>query len=153
MGSKDGMEVISIEENNNKDIDIVSKGITTNSVIGKDNAFSGEFYSDGLLRIDGDFKGVVKGFGTVLVGQNGRIAGDIYAKSVRIGGKIKGNVFALDRVDILTTGKLIGDLWTKKCQADEGMVFTGKANIIPKKDLDQIFEKNVKNSAPIVEGF
>jgi cytoskeletal protein CcmA (bactofilin family) len=130
--------------------DLMNKGITTNSVIGRDNAFSGEFYSDGLLRIDGDFKGVVKGYGVVLVGEKGRIIGDIYANSVRIGGKIKGNVYALERVDILSTGKLIGDLCTKKCLAEEGMVFTGKGTIASKKEIDAIFEKQVKNSTPFI---
>ena len=122
----------------------------THSVIGKDNAFSGEFRSNGHLRIDGDYKGVIKGYGVVLVGQNGRIVGDIYAQMVRIGGKIKGNVYALDRVDILSTGKLIGDLYTKKCQADEGMIFTGQAKIVDQKELDAIFDKNVKNVSHII---
>ncbi len=137
-----------------KSVEFVSKGITSNSVIGRDNFFSGEFRSDGLLRIDGDFKGIVRGYGVVLVGEYGRIVGDIYANSVRIGGKIKGNVYALERVDILSTGKLIGDLWTKKCLAEEGMIFTGKGKIVSKKEIDAIFEKDVKNINPIaVEDF
>lgn len=144
------MELGDLKIDDVKESELIAKGITTNSVIGKDNAFSGEFHSDGLLRIDGDYKGVVKGYGVVLVGQNGRIVGDIYAKSIRIGGKIKGNVYALERVDILSTGKLVGDLWTKKCQADEGMVFTGQAHVVTKKDIDSIFDKQVKSSAPLI---
>jgi cytoskeletal protein CcmA (bactofilin family) len=131
-----------------------NKSTTTNSVIGKDNTFSGEFRSDGLLRIDGNYRGVVKGYGVVLVGEAGKIVGDIYARSVRIGGKIKGNVYALDRVDILSTGKLVGDLMTKKCFAEEGMHFTGQGKIVPQKELEAVFEKNVKNTTQLtIEDF
>jgi cytoskeletal protein CcmA (bactofilin family) len=148
------MESIDLKIEDEKSVELVAKGVVTNSVIGRDNAFSGEFRSDGLLRIDGDFKGIVRGFGTVLVGERGRIVGDIYAKSVRIGGKIKGNVYALERVDILSTGKLIGDLCTKRCQAEEGMTFTGKGMIVSKKEIDSIFEKEVKSASPtIIEDF
>ena len=144
------MEPIDLKIEDEKNVDVAGKGIISNSVIGRDNAFSGEFRSDGLLRIDGDFRGIVRGVGTVLVGERGRIVGDVYAKSVRIGGKIKGNVYALERVDILSTGKLIGDLCTKRCQAEEGMIFTGKGMIVSKKEIDSIFEKEVKSATSII---
>ncbi|MGC8764582.1 MAG: bactofilin family protein [Brevinematia bacterium] len=120
--------------------------IFSNSVIGIKNSFSGEFRSDGLLRIDGDFKGTIRSFGTVLVGEKGRIIGDIYARSVRIGGKVKGSIYCTERVDILSTGKLIGNLWTKKFKGEEGMVFTGEAKILNKNEIDEIFHQNVSNS-------
>ncbi len=123
----------------------------SHSVIAMDNAFSGEFRADGLLRIDGDFKGVVKGYGTVLVGEKGRILGDIYARSVRIGGKIKGNVFALEKVEILSTGKLLGDLYSPRFLAEEGMVFTGKGKTTNKTEIELLFDQNVKKIKPLIE--
>lgn len=140
----------------NEDIQIEAKGAEAsgsqlnNSVIGRENGFSGEFHSNGLLRIDGDFKGVIKGYGTVLIGEKGRIVGDIYAKSVRIGGKIKGNVFAMERIDVLATGKVLGDLITRRCFAEEGMYFSGNGRFLSDKELDVIFDKNVKNISPII---
>lgn len=125
----------------------------SNSVIGHDNCFSGELRSDGLLRIDGDYIGVIKGYGIVLVGQRGRIKGEIYARKVRIGGKVKGNIYALERVDILSTGKLVGDMYTKRCQLEEGMSFTGKGNILPQQELEDIFNREVKNASPSIEDF
>jgi len=121
----------------------------SNSVIGHDNVFSGELRSDGLLRIDGDYKGVIRGHGVVVVGQRGRIQGDIYARKVRVGGKVKGNIYALERVDILSTGKVIGDVYTKRCQLEEGMNFTGRGNILPDQKLEEIFDREVKNAPKI----
>jgi cytoskeletal protein CcmA (bactofilin family) len=131
--------------------DTVGKTPISNSVIGRENAFSGEFRSDGLLRIDGDFKGVIKGYGIVLVGEKGRIIGDIYARMVRIGGRIKGNVYALERVDILSTGVLHGELWTKKCLAEEGMVFSGVSKIDTKNEIDAVFENRIKKIPPLID--
>lgn len=133
-----------------KNDEVNGKTLNSNSVIGRENAFSGEFRSDGLLRIDGDFIGVIKGYGIVLVGERGRIIGDIYARMVRIGGKIKGNIYALERVDILSTGKLIGELWTKKCLAEEGMVFSGTSKIDTKNEIDIVFENSVKKNSPLI---
>lgn len=123
----------------------------SNSVIGIKNGFSGEFHSNGLLRIDGDFKGEVKGRGVVLVGENGRIVGNLYAKSVRIGGKIKGNVYAINKVEILSTGKLYGDLYTSRVSAEEGMIFTGNGKTLSKEEMEEIFKKQVDSSPAIIE--
>lgn len=125
----------------------------SNSVIGHTNYFSGELRSDGLLRIDGDYVGVIKGYGVVLVGQRGRIKGEIYARKVRVGGKVKGNIYALERVDILSTGKLVGDMYTRRCQLEEGMSFTGKGNILPQQQLEEIFNREVKSTPPSIEDF
>jgi len=135
------------------EVQVVSDELS-NSVIGQKNCFSGELRTDGLLRIDGDYCGVIRGYGTVLVGQHGRIKGDIYAKKVRIGGKVKGTVYALERVDILSTGKLVGDMYTRKCQLEEGMTFTGKGNILPDPQLEEIFNREVKHAPKIsIEDF
>ncbi len=123
----------------------------SNSVIGVKNGFSGEFHSNGLLRIDGDFRGVIKGRGVVLVGERGRIIGDIYAKSVRIGGKIKGNVYAFQRVEILSTGKLIGDLFSQRVFAEEGMIFTGKGKTMSKDEIEALFVKDVDSAQAVIE--
>jgi cytoskeletal protein CcmA (bactofilin family) len=146
-----------VENNNGTFKEITEKTIpselTSNSVIGVKNCFSGEFRSDGLLRIDGDFKGTIRSSGVVLVGEKGRIIGDIYAKAVRIGGKVKGNLYCTERIDILSTGKLIGNLWTRRFFAEEGMVFTGEAKILEKNEIDNIFHQNVTSIPTISKEF
>ena len=52
-------------------------GAMLNSIIGEGTKFKGEFDLDGLLRIDGDFSGIIRSKGKVLV--NGRAECDIYA--------------------------------------------------------------------------
>lgn len=131
--------------------DVVKDFHSSDSIIGRNNSFNGEFRTNGLIRIDGDFKGTIKGFGKILIGEKGRFVGDIYGTFITIGGKVKGNVYAMERIDILSTGKLIGDLYTKVCNAEEGMFFSGKANISSDDELNKLFDKNVKNLPPIIE--
>ena len=122
-----------------------------NSVVGHSNGCSGEYRADGLLRIDGDFRGTIKGKGVILIGENGRIVGDVYAKSIRIGGKIKGNIYALEKVEILAGGKLIGDFHSPRFMAEEGMIFTGNGKTPSHEEIKKIFEKDVNHLAPIIE--
>lgn len=122
----------------------------SNSVIGIKNGFSGEFHSNGLLRIDGDFSGVIKGRGVVLVGEKGRIVGDIYAKSVRIGGKVKGNVYAYQKMELLSTGKLLGDFYSQKFFAEEGMIFTGSGKTVNKDEIESIFARDVDTAQAVI---
>lgn len=137
---------------NDKDLNsMLTKVDDSNSVIGIRNGFSGEFHSDGLLRIDGDFKGVVKGRGVVLVGEAGRILGDVYAASVRISGKVKGNVFALEKVEISNSGSLDGDFSAPRFYAEEGMRFNGKGNTLSPEQLEKIFVEKVDQSPEIIE--
>lgn len=123
----------------------------SNSVIGIRNGFSGEFHSDGLLRIDGDFKGVIKGKGVILLGERGRVVGDIYARQIRIGGKIRGNVYAMEKVELLSTGKLMGDFYSPRFFAEEGMVFTGQGKTISQDEIKAIFRDQVDHVVPIID--
>ncbi len=123
----------------------------SNSVIGISNGFSGEFHSDGLLRIDGDFKGVIKGKGVVLLGEKGRVIGDIYARQIRIGGRLMGNVYAMEKVELLSTGKLMGDFYSPRFFAEEGMVFTGQGKTISQDEIKAIFKERVEKVSPIID--
>ncbi len=77
-----------------------------NSIIGEGSEFVGEFKVDGLIRIDGKFKGLINTNGKVLVGKTGTVDTDIRAKIVVLGGTINGSVYASERVILLATSKL-----------------------------------------------
>ena len=80
-----------------------------NSIIGEGSEFIGEFKVDGLIRIDGKFKGLINTNGKVLVGKTGSVDTDIRAKIVVSGGTITGNIYASERVILLATSKIYGD--------------------------------------------
>lgn len=106
-----------------------------NSIIGEGSEFKGEFKINGLLRIDGKFKGTIETDGKVLVGQTGEAITDIKARVVVIGGSVRGNIFALERVIMLSSGQIKGNIITPSIIMEEGVLFEG--NCIINKRMDE----------------
>ena len=100
-----------------------------NSIIGEGSEFKGEFTINGLLRIDGKFRGSIETEGKVLIGQTGEAITDIKAKEVVVGGIVKGNIYAKERVIMLSTGKVEGNIITPGLLMEEGVVFEGNCTI------------------------
>ena len=100
-----------------------------NSIIGEGSEFKGEFTINGLLRIDGRFKGTIETEGKVLVGQSGEATTDIKARVVVIGGTVKGNIYATERVILLSTGHMHGTIITPSLVMEDGVVFEGNCTI------------------------
>ena len=126
-----------------------------NSMIGPGTRFKGEFDLDGLLRIDGDFSGVIRTEGKVLVGCNGRAECSMYAGRVVIGGIVRGDIFSKEKVTILSTGMVIGNISTPRLIIEEGVIFNGQCKIsqtdVPvaeNQTIEDIQEKYITHSTP-----
>jgi len=100
-----------------------------NSIIGEGTKFKGEFDLNGLLRIDGDFTGVIRTRGKVLVGKNGRAECTLNAGTVVVGGVLRGEIFSTDKVIILSTGLVLGNITTPRLIIEEGVIFNGSCKI------------------------
>jgi cytoskeletal protein CcmA (bactofilin family) len=86
------------------------------------------------LVVDGELEGQVRLESSVTIGTEGRVQGDIVAKSVRIGGRVVGNVQGLEKVEILPTGRLEGDVAAPRVVLAEGAFFKGKVEMTGKGD-------------------
>lgn len=100
-----------------------------NSIIGEGSEFKGEFKINGLLRIDGNFKGTIETTGKVLIGRTGQAITDIKARLVVIGGTVKGNIYASERVIFLSSGHIIGNIITPSLIMEDGVAFEGNCTI------------------------
>jgi len=100
-----------------------------NSIIGEGTRFKGEFDLNGLLRIDGDFSGVIRTKGKVLIGRNGRAECTLHAGTVVVGGVVKGEIFSTEKVIILSTGLVLGSITTPRLIIEEGVVFNGACKV------------------------
>jgi cytoskeletal protein CcmA (bactofilin family) len=100
-----------------------------NSIIGEGTRFKGEFDLNGLLRIDGDFTGIIRTKGKVLVGRNGRAECTLNAGTVVIGGVLRGEIHATEKVTILSTGLVLGTIATPRLIVEEGVIFNGSCKI------------------------
>lgn len=101
-----------------------------NSIIGEGTRIKGEFDLNGLLRIDGDFSGVIRTKGKVLVGKNGRAECTLNAGTVVIGGVFRGEIVSTEKVIILSTGLVIGTITTPRLIIEEGVIFNGACKVM-----------------------
>jgi cytoskeletal protein CcmA (bactofilin family) len=88
--------------------------------------FSKELMFDGTL--DGD---VASHGGTLVIGGNGKIRGNIQANAVVVKGKVTGNIAAENRCELHGGAELIGDLKTARLVLEAGAMFVGRSEVNP----------------------
>lgn len=91
------------------------------------------------LKINGIFNGALDIKGTLTVGVNAKIEGDINGDNVIIAGKIKGNVTVTRMLTLMPTAVLIGDISAPKLNIVEGAVFQGTSrmpSIVASESMD-----------------
>ena len=100
------------------------------TVLGKKTYFNGELAFNDSLKINGNFIGKINATGFLVVGENSVVEADISANSVVVCGTVKGNIFASEKVEMQSTGKIYGNVKAKKIKISDGVIFSGKCEII-----------------------
>ena len=90
---------------------------------------TGQIHGTCDLLVDGELEGQVRLESHVTIGADGRVRGDIHARTVRIGGRVVGNVQGDEKVEILPTGRLEGDVSAPRVVLAEGAFFKGKVEM------------------------
>jgi cytoskeletal protein CcmA (bactofilin family) len=107
------------------------------TLIGVNSSIKGTVEIKGTIRIDGSFEGSIKA-DWVVVGEKGRMKGDIYSNGVTVGGYIEGNINAHEYIEIMSKGKVMGDVLTQKLAILEGGVFEGHSKMQKGRPLAEI---------------
>lgn len=95
------------------------------TIIGADTVFTGKITAKGSVRIDGGLQGDITTNGDIVIGDTGRVDGNIYARNVLIAGQMKGNVVASGKLELANTARMVGDLKVSSLVIDDGAVFQG----------------------------
>ena len=98
------------------------------SIVSAECYFQGTLSVQGSLRVDGKLEGSVDNARHVIIGDGGKIEGDVTAQVVVCGGEIEGNVCA-DMLEILAKASIKGDIRAKKMIVEEGGRIDGMCNI------------------------
>jgi len=98
--------------------------------IGKSIFIKGEISGGQDLIIDGKVEGEIQlKENQVTVGENGKISGEIHAKTIIIQGEVVGNMFAGDKLEIKASGALNGDVTSPRLIIDDGAYFKGSIDM------------------------
>jgi cytoskeletal protein CcmA (bactofilin family) len=98
--------------------------------IGKSVHVKGELSGREDLAIEGKVEGTIALNGyNVTIGQTGRVAAEIQAKSVLVGGHVNGNISADDRVEVAATGSMVGCVRAPRVVLVDGARFKGSIDM------------------------
>jgi cytoskeletal protein CcmA (bactofilin family) len=98
------------------------------TIIGEGYTFKGELHGSSVVRIEGTVIGNIHVEGGVVLGDKGKIEGDINTRSAVIYGTINGNVKSV-QLEIKKTGIVNGDITTDSLEIEMGAQYNGKLNM------------------------
>ena len=80
------------------------------NVIGKKTTISGDIISEGDFRIDGIVEGSIQAKGKVIIGQEGRVAGEITCANAEIEGHVSGNLVVENMLSLKASSSVTGEV-------------------------------------------
>ena len=100
---------------------------TSNNInlIGYGTEIHGDITCGGDLRIDGTLVGNISAKGKVVIGETGRIKGEITCKNTDISGAVDGKIIVTELLSLKSTSKVVGDMSTDRLAIEPGSRFTG----------------------------
>ena len=86
---------------------------------------TGDITSDSLLFIQGHVKGNISCSSTVIIGETGKITGDIICIDAEIEGSVQGTIKVENLLCLKSTSNITGNIETVRLSIEEGAQFDG----------------------------
>lgn len=93
------------------------------------SVITGNIMSDNDFRIDGEVQGDMQCKGKVIIGQTGRINGNIICANAEIIGTVIGDIHANDTIILRATANLIGNIKAKTLAVEPNSIFQGSCSM------------------------
>ncbi len=114
-----------------------------NAFLGTGTKFTGHLSFEGSVRIDGHFQGTIAATGTLILGREALVKGEVDVASLNANGTFIGTVRASRHAHLHEHAVFDGHLITPALGMDEGAVLNGSIempNPNPRKDAGEIQE-------------
>jgi cytoskeletal protein CcmA (bactofilin family) len=125
-----------------KQKDLVDSHIAT--VISDGCKIDGNISSESSVRVDGIVNGNISIQQGVIVGNSGKVLGNVTAKEAVIFGVVNGNI-STEKLEIKSTGKITGDISTQSLEMDFGAVYNGKVSMTTNGNSSHSIKKEQSN--------
>jgi cytoskeletal protein CcmA (bactofilin family) len=106
---------------------------TNTNILSSDVEIKGNIKFANELIIDGKVEGEISSPGTLTLGENAEIRGEVKTKSVTVLGRVHGNITVEERCELKGHSVLMGDLKAARLVIEEGATFVGKSEVTPNK--------------------
>ncbi len=107
---------------------------SSKNVLANDVEIKGSIKFSHDLIIDGKIEGEVISDGSLTVGENALIKGEVKTRSVIIFGKVEGNITVAERCELKSNAVLCGDIAAGTLSIEEGATFMGQSSVGKKAD-------------------
>tara|TARA_Y100000385_G_C13100160_1_gene644012 strand:+ start:1270 stop:1707 length:438 start_codon:yes stop_codon:yes gene_type:complete len=120
--------MFSNKEKSNSSSTSASYSSSVNS-IGEGTSVEGTINADSDIRIDGEIKGNLFCRGKLILGERGKIVGDIECNNALIEGEIRGKIVVKELLQVKDSAIIDGDIATDKLNVESGAVFNVSCNM------------------------
>ena len=102
---------------------------TNKNILSSDVEIKGSLKFSNDLIIDGKIEGEVTSDGSLTVGENALVIGEIRTKSVIVFGKVQGNITVTERCELKANAIQEGDIVAGTMSIEEGASFSGRSSV------------------------
>ncbi len=103
------------------------------NILANDVEIKGTIKFEDELIFDGRLEGEVHSEGTLILGENSDVQGEVQTKSVSLSGKVQGNITVQEKCELKGRAQLIGDLKAARLVIEEGATFVGRSEVTPNR--------------------
>jgi len=108
---------------NGSDNNVVVNFITAGTEI------TGDLISNEGIRIEGTLTGNISTKGKLVIGETGKVKGEITCKNAEVFGSIEGKISVGELLSLRKSSRINGDILTNKLAIEPGSKFTGNCNM------------------------
>lgn len=106
--------------------------VELNALLGRGTRFEGKLFFEGRVRVDGFFKGEIRGDDVLVIGEGAMVLGEIHvATCIVTGGEVEADVKARDAIELYAPSKVKGALHAPAIFIDRGVKFEGSCKMEP----------------------
>jgi cytoskeletal protein CcmA (bactofilin family) len=121
------------------------------NLIGFGTEIHGDVICNGDMRIDGLLVGNLSAKGKIVIGETGKIKGEISCKNSDVSGVIDGKIVVAELLSLKSSAKVMGDIFTSRLAIEPGSKFTGYCDM--SKEAEKIpSTPGSSNSASSIQG-
>lgn len=106
-------------ETDNSNINLISNG----------TEITGDIKSQGDIRVDGVLIGNLATKGKVVIGNTGKVKGEVICKNSEVSGEVQGKINVSQLLTLKISSRINGDIITEKLSIEPGARFTGNCNM------------------------
>ncbi|CAK7055910.1 MAG: hypothetical protein DELT_01221 [Desulfovibrio sp.] len=99
--------------------------------LGSGTIYNGQLNFVGSVRIDGQFTGEITSEGTLILGKDAKVEGNIHVSQLVLSGNLHGDVIVTGKTILHKSANLTGNLATKSLIMEEGAQLHGQITMNP----------------------